>query len=267
MYVPGAPSLLDAPAVDAYLDRIGADRDASLAELQERHLLSVPFENLGIHLGEPIVLDPPALFDKIVTRRRGGFCYELNGSFAALLSSLGHRCAFLGAKVIGAGDRLGPPFDHMALLVDDHADAVRKLVDVGFGRFATHPLRWEERGDQQDAAGTFCLLDVDGPDGDVDVSMDGRRQYRLERRERELAEFGPTCWWQQTSPDSHFTGSLICSRLTPTGRVSISGDLLIRTDNGNRHEHTLAGDDEILAAYRNEFGIQPATVPRVAAGR
>ncbi|HKO85179.1 MAG TPA: arylamine N-acetyltransferase, partial [Actinomycetota bacterium] len=82
--------------MEAYLARIGGARPwrtdaATLRELQLRHLLTVPFENLSIHLGEPIVLDPEALVDKLVQRRRGGFCYELNGAFATLLAALGFR--------------------------------------------------------------------------------------------------------------------------------------------------------------------------------
>ena len=93
--------------------------------------------------------------------------------------------------------------------------------------------------------------------------MNGRLQYRLETRPRTLAEFGPTCWWQQTSPESHFTTSPICSRPTATGRVSLSGDLLIRTEGTTRHEETLVGDEAILAAYRDEFGVELTQVPRV----
>lgn len=82
---------IEAGEVEAYLDRIGAEPSSALDEnrlrqLHLRHLLSVPFENLSIHLGEPILLNQEALFDKIVRRRRGGFCYELNGGFAMLLS-------------------------------------------------------------------------------------------------------------------------------------------------------------------------------------
>src|SRR5215210_475819 len=95
---------MDDGGVDRYLDRIGANRpmraDAdALAELQLRHLRSVPFENLSIHLGEPIVLQEAALVDKLVERRRGGFCYELNGAFAALLSAFGYRVTLLAASV------------------------------------------------------------------------------------------------------------------------------------------------------------------------
>src|SRR5687768_14066907 len=98
--------------VEEYLQRIGAARSSSLAELQERHLLSVPFENLDTHMDTRIVLEIPWLYDKIVVRRRGGFCYELNGLFAELLRDLGYRVEMLAARVFGPNG-LGPPFDHM----------------------------------------------------------------------------------------------------------------------------------------------------------
>src|SRR5439155_2799294 len=132
--------------------------------LHRAHLLAVPFENLSIHLGEPISLAPEDLFDKIVTRRRGGFCYELNGAFALLLEALGARVARLAARVYGDG-RPGPPFDHLALAV--YLDGGPWLADVGFGRHTTYPLRFDERGEQDDPGGRFRL--VDAPDGDLDV--------------------------------------------------------------------------------------------------
>ena len=111
---------MDDRTLDAYLARIGATRASTLVELHELHLAAVPFENLSIHLGEAIVLDEDLLVDKIVNRRRGGFCYELNGAFAALLRALGHDVRILSAKVFNDG-AYGPPFDHMALRVGDPA--------------------------------------------------------------------------------------------------------------------------------------------------
>ena len=98
-------------------------------------------------------------------------------------------------------------------------------------------------------------------EGDIDVLKDGKPQYRLETRERSLADCVPTCWWQQTSPLSHFTQSTICSRLTPDGRVSISGRMLIQTRHGTRTEQQLDTDDALLAAYRDHFGIALSRVP------
>jgi N-hydroxyarylamine O-acetyltransferase len=258
---------MDDAHVDAYLARIGAVRpdrpDAeALRGLQLAHLTTVPFENLSIHLGEPIVLDEQALLEKIIDRRRGGFCYELNGAFAALLTALGYRVTLLAARVFGGG-RLGPPFDHLALRVDL---AEPWLVDVGFGAFSHHPLRLDGREDQADPAGAFRLSESDSGYGDLDVTLGGRPEYRLALRPYELTDFVPACWWQQTSPRSHFTRSLTCSLLTGSGRVTLSGNRLIHTEGGERRERLL-DDTEVLAAYRGHFGITLDRVPILTAQR
>jgi N-hydroxyarylamine O-acetyltransferase len=249
--------------VDAYLARIGADRppvaDADgLRALQRAHLGTVPFENLSIHLGEPI--DLTVLLDKIVARRRGGFCYELNGAFGQLLTALGYTVTHHQARVWGGG-RWGPPFDHLALRVELDEPW---LVDVGFGRFAHHPLRLASREPQPDPAGSFLVVDRDL--GDLEVVLDGEPQYRVDPRPYELADFAPTCWWQSTSPAAHFTRSVTCSMLTADGgRVTLSGDRLIVTDpSGARDERVLPSDEEVLAAYRSHFGVVLERVPRVA---
>ncbi|HJD85769.1 arylamine N-acetyltransferase [Kitasatospora aureofaciens] len=240
----------------AYLDRIGvADPGApsagGLARLQRAHLRTVPFENLSIHLGEPVVLEPAALVAKVVDRRRGGFCYELNGAFAELLRSLGYRVSLLAARVF-QGERPGPPFDHLALRVDLDEPW---LADVGFGRFSELPLRLHGRGEQADPQGVFTVRPY-GEHGELDVLMDGEPQYRLDQRPYRLADFGPTCWWQTSSPQSHFTRSTTCSLLTPDGgRTTLSGTRLIRTaPDGGRAEEQLT-DAAALSAYREHFGI------------
>jgi len=248
---------MDEQALAGYLRRIGVTRppaadEAALRELHQAHLLAVPFENLSIHLAEPISLAPADLLDKIVVRGRGGFCYELNGAFALLLEALGAQVTRVAARVYGAGG-LGPPFDHLALIVRPADGSGPWLADVGFGSHSDYPLLAEARDDQDDPAGRFRLADAGG--GDIDVLRDGTPQYRIETRERSLADCVPTCWWQQTSPLSHFTRSTICSRLTPGGRVSISGRMLIQTQDGTRTERRLDTDDYLLAAYRDHFGI------------
>jgi N-hydroxyarylamine O-acetyltransferase len=252
----------------AYLTRIGVPGppalDAgALRDLHRAHLMAVPFENLSIHLGEPISLDEADLIGKIVGRRRGGFCYELNGAFACLLESLGARVQRVAARVHGGDGGLGPPYDHLALVVGLPDGTGPWLADVGFGSHSTYPLLAGSRDEQADPGGRFLLTDT--PDGDVDVFKDGQPQYLLEVRERALDDFVATCWWQQTSPRSHFTSSIVCSRLTEDGRISISGRRLIRTVDGQRTEEDLPDDRAVLAAYREHFGIDLASVPEPAA--
>ena len=256
---------MDEDVVQAYLGRIAvpppvvADA-AALRLLHRAHQVAVPFENLSIHLSEPISLEEADLVDKIVRKRRGGFCYELNGAFALLLQALGAQVKRLAARVYGDG-HLGPPFDHLALAVRLPDGSGPWLADVGFGRHSDFPLLLDSRSEQDDPAGRFRFAGT--PDGDVDVFKDGEPQYRIELRERSLTDFIPACWWQQTSPSSHFTRTTVCSRLTGDGRISISGRTLIATSGGSRTEQQLASDDALLAAYREHFGIVLGQVPRM----
>jgi N-hydroxyarylamine O-acetyltransferase len=256
---------VDGKLVSEYLGRIGVARPArpdaaALRELHRAHLMAVPFENLSIHLDEPISLADSGLFDKIVTRRRGGFCYELNGTFALLLEALGFDVTRLAARVYGGGG-LGPPFDHLALAVRPADGSGPWLADVGFGSHSTYPLLLDRREEQDDPAGRFQI--VPAPGDDLDVLKDSEPQYRLESRARLLEDFVPTCWWQQTAPESHFRMNVICSRLTEDGRISIGGRTLIRTSGGVRTERELVSDDELLAAYREHFGIALDRLPEV----
>ena len=252
------------PWVDDYLKRIGAEVPerpdlAALRRLQRAHLLAVPFENLSIHLGEPIVLTGEALIDKLVRRGRGGFCYELNGAFGVLLTELGYDVTLLQARVFD-GDVPGHPLDHLALRIT--LDGRPWLVDVGFGRFAHHPLRLDSSDDQRDPGGVFRV--TPSGLGELDIACDGRAEYRVDAvKPYALADFVPTAWWQQTSPDSHFTRALTCSILTESGRTTLSGDRLIVTAGERREERILTGDAEILDAYRTHFGITLDRVPTV----
>ncbi|MFD7959445.1 arylamine N-acetyltransferase [Streptomyces zaomyceticus] len=266
--VPSEPFVPAPGDVEAYLRRIGAERpdredSEALRELHLRHLLTVPFENLSIHLGEDIVLDGKALLDKVVGARRGGFCYEINTAFAVLLRGLGFEVSLLQARVFGPDGRPGIPYDHMALLVET-VDGERLLADVGFGDHSHFPLRFEDREDQQDPGGVFRI--VEGAEGDLDVLRDGKPQYRLERRPRELADFTAGAWYHRTSPDSHFPRNLVCSLLTEDGRITLSDRKLITRACGERDERILDGDEEVRGAYRDLFGIELDALPVVRGG-
>jgi N-hydroxyarylamine O-acetyltransferase len=245
--------------VTEYLARIAAAMptaadDGTLRQLHRSHLLAVPFENLSVHLGEPVVLETDALVAKIVGRRRGGFCYELNGAFGALLTALGYQVDILAARTFGDYG-LGIPYDHMVLRVGPW------LVDVGFGSHTMYPLRWDEPGEQSDPAGSFRIERT--ADGDLDVLRDGELQYRAWTRPQTLRDFTCGNWWHTTSPQSHFTRSTVCSLATVDGRVSLSGNRLISTHGSERDERELGTDEEVLRAYREHFGITLERVPVV----
>ncbi|MFD5572301.1 arylamine N-acetyltransferase family protein [Streptomyces cadmiisoli] len=257
---------IDEARVTSYLERIGAARPgrpdaAHLRDLQFRHVRTVPFENLGIHAGEQIALDARSLVDKIARERRGGICYESNGAFAALLTTLGYRVSLLSARVF-LGDGFGPPFDHLALRVD--AEGEPYLVDVGFGRQIEFPLRLDDRAEQRGPGGVYRI--EDGPDGDLDVYRDGVLQYRVELRPRALSDFTTACWWHSNAPQAHFTQNLVCSLPTENGRVTISGQRLVITDGGHSSEVELP-QETVLEAYRDHFGIVLDRMPELLTAR
>jgi N-hydroxyarylamine O-acetyltransferase len=246
----------------AYLERINyhgslAPTAETLRALQVAHLLTVPFENLSIHARQPIVLDDEALFTKIVTNRRGGFCYEANGLFAALLRALGFDVTMLAAGVANASGEFGPDFDHMALMVQLDQ---RWLADVGFGDSFLEPLMLDERGEQQQGNRAYKII----PGTDlVLMRRDGveewKPQYRFSLRPYSFSDYDEMCRFHQTSPDSHFTRGRICSRATEEGRITLSDMRLITTSNSGdchvRDERTLISQQEYAEALSEHFGI------------
>lgn len=245
---------------DAYLGRIGfaGSRAATLLilrALHERHLQSVPFENLDICEGRPIVLSRERLFDKIVARRRGGFCYELNGLFAWLLEGLGFDVTLLSARVSGSNGVAGPGFDHMAMMVKLHGR--RWLADVGFGDSFVFPLDLDTRSAQDDPAGSF-RIDKEGPQytlSRLQRAGSWKDQYRFTLAPRELHDFTAMCDYHQTSPHSSFTRKTICSRRTADGRISLTADRLIVSTSAAREETPIEDRNAWRAALREFFGI------------
>jgi N-hydroxyarylamine O-acetyltransferase len=245
----------------AYQQRIGyaeplAPTTSTLHGLHLAHLLTVPFENLDIHLGRPILLDEQALYAKIVMRRRGGFCYELNGLFAALLRQSGFAISLLSAEVARGDGTYSPPFDHLALLVETEE---RWLADVGFGDSFLLPLRLDSEEIQEQQQGTYRVL-LEGQQRIVqrrtaDQGDHWAPQYRVSLAPHALDDFAARCRYHQTSPESHFTQGRVCSRATPDGRITLSEMRLIRTQSGVKTEQALSGEQERRAALRDNFGI------------
>jgi N-hydroxyarylamine O-acetyltransferase len=244
-----------------YLDRINyhgplAPTAETLRDLQVAHLLTVPFENLSIHARQPIVLNDIALFEKIVRQRRGGFCYEANGLFAALLRALDFDVKMLSAGVANAEGGFGPDFDHMTLMI---TITERWLVDVGFGDSFREPLLIDTRGEQRQGERSYR---IDSDERHLilmqrDDRMDGKwkAQYRFTLQTYEYSDYEEMCRYHQTSPQSSFTRGRICSRATPDGRVTLSDMRLITTGNGEWQERVLLNEEEYQAMLREHFGI------------
>lgn len=250
--------------VAAYLDRIGyagpvAPTVTVLSEIQWAHLQSVPFENLDIRpLHREIVLDLAALEDKIVRRRRGGFCYELNGLLAEALRAIGFQVSRVSVQFTGAEP--SPPFDHMGLLVRPPDERMTYLVDVGCGRNSpARPLPLID-GYEEVQVETLTSQRVQSVDGwwELHQRSDGEAWtsiYHFTVTPCEQQDFIDRCRELSTLPESHFTQGLLCSRNLPGGRVTLGGGRLIVTSGTERREEELADDGAFHAALRDHFGI------------
>jgi N-hydroxyarylamine O-acetyltransferase len=243
-----------------YLKRIGYRGPARpnvnfLRRLHRRHLLSIPFENLDIHLHRPIILKEAVLYDKIVKHRRGGFCYELNGSFASLLEKLGFKVSMLSARVARKGGGFSPDFDHMTLLVQLKEPW---LADVGFGDSFTEPKRLNMSHPQADYGKGYRFTRKDEW---IILSRrtKGHRiwepQYKFSLTPRKLEDFVPRCRWQQTSPVSRFKKGRLCTRLTSNGRLTLTDTKFIVTRGNEKIERPLKSPEEFAVLLRRWFGI------------
>ena len=263
------------PDLDAYRRRIGfegpiAPTREALARLVAAHAAAIPFENVEVLAGRVPRLDLASLQGKLVARRRGGWCFEQNSLFLAVLQQAGFTARALEGRV-----RAGVPADvvtartHMAIAVA--LDGAEYLVDVGFGSFAPHaPLALASREEQGDGFGTYRFVDVDGdlllqcrsPEGWTDC-------YRL-LPSRPLAidrEMGN--WWVATHPRALLRHNLLVARATPRGRLTLYNDRLSlrRAGTAEPEEQAIATRAELAAVLADAFGLDldPADVDAVQA--
>jgi N-hydroxyarylamine O-acetyltransferase len=227
----------------------------TLRRLHKNHLLSVPFENLDIHLGRQIILSQDAFYEKIIKQHRGGFCYELNGSFASLLTTLGFKVRMLSARVANKSGGFSPEFDHLTLLVGLKE---RWLADVGFGESFTEPKRLDDPGSQYDRGRVFRITRRSG--GRLLSRWNAEKrlwepQYLFSLRPRRLEDFSRRSRYQQTSPNSHFKKGRLCTLLTRNGRVTLTDTKLIVTRGGRRMERPVRGRGEFDKLLRKWFGM------------
>ncbi len=246
--------------IDRYLARLNLTERPrpnwqGLARLQEAHLLNVPFENLAIHYGQPIDLTTRAIFDKIVSKKRGGFCYELNTLFNDLLTKIGFQTQLLSGRVYSQDkDEYGPEFDHLTILV--HLADRSYLTDVGFGEFSFDPVPFETGKPFELSRGNFQIDLHDNTYYRLSKISKGKPypQYLFQAKPRNLEEFRAMCHYHQTSPDSYFTQQKFISIPTQNGRVTLSGNRLKTKDlEGSVSEETLKDSFEKVA--RDQFGI------------
>jgi len=248
--------------LSAYLDRIdftGEPRPdlATLEQVQRRHLLAIPYENLDVLLGKPVSLDAAAAFDKLVRQRRGGWCYEMNGLFGWALFEMGFCVTRLASGVMRSAMGEDAVGNHLVLRVDLEDGPV--LADVGLGDGPIHPFAIAEHA-----------FNLGGFDYSVEAMEEG--WWRLHNRagarppnfdfhtaRTDEPLLARRCHFLQTDPASMFVQNLICQRMTDGGPVQLLGKVLRKTASAAVTERTLSSADELTDVLAVEFGIdEPA---------
>lgn len=249
--------------LDAYFKRIGIPAihvlDApALSRLQRAHLARIPFENLDILAGRgPVNLEPKALFDKLVMRRRGGICYEQNALFADVLRTLGARVAYKAGRVYEGGS----VFDHIFLLVElpDASDR-QWLCDVGFAYLLRGPLRMELDVVQPGGPESYLIEAAPGEDEGrlrvVRIRRDATREslFSFGPQVYELSDFHERVVFNSTDPSTRFTkGPLVCID-AGEGRTVLSYSRLSWLEEGKVASRTI-DPDEVDDVLREVFGL------------
>ncbi len=250
-------------SLDAYFERIGykGPREASLAllrALHARHPVAIPFENLDVIRGLGVRIDLPSLEQKLVRDRRGGYCFEQNALFAAVLDALGFRVTPLAARVRWQiPTHVATPLTHMVLRVD--LDGAPWLADVGFGGLTpTAPLRLDVEEAQPTPHETFRVVrsgNVHTLQAKVADAWDDVYRFTLE--EQHSIDYEVANWFTSTHPASRFIQNLIVTRATDDGkRIALMNRELVVRRKASVEKRVVETPEELLDVLASQFGLR-----------
>ena len=250
--------------LEEYLERIGFRGEprpdlATLSELQRMHVLTVPFENLDVQLRRPIVMDPDACYDKVVRRRRGGWCFELNGVLSWALREIGFDVVRLsgGVRRDVAGDKqMG---NHLCLLV--RLDRPY-LVDVGFGGSLSRPLPLEASTQEQPPYHLTLSKLNDGYWRFAERTHGDPFSYDFRTDPADESHFADHCARLQIDSDSTFVQNLIVQRRDGDKHLALWGRVLMTQQSAGTEKRVLSSADELVATLRKAFDLD---MPETAA--
>lgn len=257
--------------LDAYFARIGYEgpREPTvsvLAALHRHHLSAIPFENLDVLLKRPIRLDPESLERKLVTERRGGYCFESNGLFFHALAALGFRNTALAARVLFDRPEFPlPPRSHMLQRVDFEEGAF--LADVAFGgQTPGGLLRWVPHV-AQSTPRESCRLVPAGDEFDLEVlhGTEWRLLYRIAPHPHLPVDYEQANWHVSTHPDSYFVNNVILAIPAEGCRYTLFNDeFRTRYPDGRVDVEVVAGPEGLLRLLEDRFELSLPAADRTA---
>lgn len=248
--------------LDAYFARIGygGSADATLRTLRDIHALhpsSITFENIDVLLKRPIRLEIPAITDKIVTRGRGGYCYEQNTLLMGVLQSLGFEVRTVAGRIQWNMGDLVTARNHMVLLVA--LPEGEYIADVGFGGLTlTAPLKLEPDLEQETPHGWYRIVRA-ADEFQLQARLDGRwtAMYQFSLADEAPSDWEMANWFVSTSPDSIFTNTLIVARPAADRRYALRNNRLrIHRADGTTEQRLISSADELTGVLRGEFNLK-----------
>lgn len=256
--------------LNGYFDRIdyrgaGEPNLVVLQDLVTAHTRTIPFENLDPVMGVPVDdLSPEALSDKLVHRRRGGYCYEHNGLMGYVLAEIGFRVRRLAGRVtwMRPPDAPLPARTHTVLAVTFPGSPGPYLVDVGFGgQTLTSPIRLETGTAQQTTHEPYRLEDRgDGLVLQAQIRGEWESLYEFTTRTQPAIDLTVGSWFVSTHPSSPFVTSLMAARVTADARLNLAGrDLAIHRADGTE-KIRLNDAAAVVDTLSERFGINMADV-------
>ena len=253
--------------VAAYFDRIGYQGPAeptveTVHALVAAHNRSIPFENLDPLMGIPVAdLSAAALADKLVHRRRGGYCYEHNGLMGYVLEELGFGVERLAGRVVwmNPGGPL-PAQTHQVLSVTVPGADGPLLVDVGFGgQTLTSPIRLEAGPAQETRREPYRILERDnGYQLEAEIGGEWQPLYMFTTRAQPRIDLEVGSWYVSTYPHSFFVTGLTAALVTDDARWNMRGRNLAIHSGGDTEKIRLDTAADVLDVLTGRFGIDLA---------
>lgn len=250
-------------ALQQYFDRIRFEQPPetdilAIAGMMRRQLFTVPFENLDVQAKKVVSLVPEDIVEKILHRKRGGYCYEVNGLFAMALQALGVPYQFVAARPMFYAVKR--PKTHMALVLTVNGE--RWLCDLGFGSYGIRaPMRLDAIDvEVKQDADTFMLSKTNDREYLLKALIDGQwtNQYAFDLSPQEWIDFSPANYLNSTHPDAIFVQKTLVVLHNESGRKILLDDALKTIKNGQTEQHMISPEDRRTVLFR-EFGLTATT--------
>jgi N-hydroxyarylamine O-acetyltransferase len=246
-----------------YLQRLGFDAPPAptletLRQLQLRHTSAFPFENLTTLSGEPVLVDLPSIEQKVLYDGRGGYCYELNNLFLALLQALGFDArGITGRVVMGQPEGAWTARTHRLSLVT--LNGVRYITDVGFGGMVpTAPLLLDTAAEQLTPHEPYRIeRHEDGYTLRANVGGEWRAMYIFDLQRQEDIDYAVGNWYVSTHPESSFARQLMVARTGEGWRRTLNnGSFAVHRVDRESERRQVVDVDELIGLLKDEFGIR-----------